>query len=200
MHIIAVSLRAAQLFYTTLPLFCVQETQLLALLKTTSEKSSLFAEILNLYKARVYRVVRKMVVSHEDADDIVQEVFIKVWQHLDTFQFDSHLFTWIYRIATNECLRFLKKKRRFSWLGTDYTDTLMQHLVSDSYLDPDDIQLRLQKAILLLPDKQRLVFNLRHFEELPYQKIAEITGTSVGALKASYHHAVLKIESYLNSY
>lgn len=138
-----------------------------------------------------------MVISHDDADDIVQDVFVKVWNNLDKFKGDSVLFTWIYRIATNEALQFLRKRRNRSWFGNDISEDLVEKLESDKHIDGDEVQLKLQKAILKLPDKQRLVFNLRYFEELTYEEIAAITESSVGALKASFHHATKKIEEFL---
>lgn len=139
-----------------------------------------------------------MVIDHEDADDLVQETFIKVWKNLDKFQGEAQLFTWIYRIATNECLRFLKKKRRrFLVPISDVTQELTQKIDTSPWIDGDEVQKKLQKALLTLPDKQRLVFNLKYFEEMKYETMAEVTGTSVGALKASYHLAVKKIEAHL---
>ena len=166
-------------------------------LKDMSTRRVAFPLLVNQYQRRVYGIVRKMVISHDDADDIVQEVFVKVWNNLDNFKGDSSLFTWIYRIATNESLQFLRKKRNQSWFKTDITEELENSLISDRHLDPDEIQRRLQKAILQLPDKQRLVFNLKYFEELTYEEIAEITDSTVGSLKASYHHATKKIEESL---
>lgn len=150
------------------------------------------------YQQRVYWHVRKMVIDHDDADDLTQEVFIKIHKHIDGFREDAQLFTWIYRIATNECLSFLnrKKKRFFLPIG-DVTAELSGKLDSGHNLSGDDIQIRLQKALLKLPDKQRVVFNMKYFEDLSYEEIAQITDTSVGALKASYHHAVKKIEDLL---
>ena len=138
-----------------------------------------------------------MVIDHDDADDVVQEVFIKVWKEIDRYRGDSELFTWIYRIATNEALQFLRKKKRRMLFSGDYNEVLERHLVNSMDIDGDEIQLKLQKAILTLPDKQRLIFNLKYFEELKYEEMSGITGTSVGSLKASYHHAVKKIEKYL---
>lgn len=150
------------------------------------------------YQERVYWHIRKMVIDHDDANDVVQEVFIKVWKNLDSFRADSSLFTWIYRIATNECLNFLrKKKRRFFIPIADVSTELMNKLDNDTNISGDEIQLRLQKALIKLPEKQRLVFNMKYFDELKFDQISEITGTSVGALKASYHHAVKKIEELI---
>ena len=147
----------------------------------------------------MYWHVRKMVIDHDDANAVTQDVFIKVWKNIDSFREDAKLFTWIYRIATNECLNFLnKKKRKFLIPIHDVSAELTSKLDSGAHIDGDEIQLKLQKALLKLPDKQRLVFNMKYFEELKFSEIAEITGTSEGALKASYHHAVKKIEEILN--
>ena len=141
-----------------------------------------------------------MVIDHDDTDDVVQEVFVKVYKHIDRFREDASLYTWIYRIATNECLSFLKKKKRRFFLPIhDLKSELVGKL--DQQLDPsgDEIQLKLQKALLTLPDKQRLVFNMKYFDEMKFDEIAKITGTSVGALKASHHHASKKIKAYLTT-
>jgi RNA polymerase sigma-70 factor (ECF subfamily) len=158
-----------------------------------------FNQLVRKYQSKVYWHVRKMVIAHDDADDLTQDVFIKVWNHLENFRQDASLYTWIYRIATNECLNFLSSKRRkfFLPLG-DVGAELAQKLEADESLAGDAVEKKLQKAILRLPDKQRLVFNLRYYDEMPYEQMAEVTGTSVGALKASYHHAVKKIEQYVN--
>ena len=157
-----------------------------------------FNQLVRKYQQRVYWHVRKMVVDHADADDLTQDVFVKVWQHLADFRQDAQLFTWIYRIATNECLSFLgSRRRRFLLPLTDVGAELAEKMEADPALAGDDIELTLQKAILTLPDKQRLVFHLRYYDEMPYEQMAEVTGTSVGALKASYHHAVRKVEAYV---
>ena len=139
-----------------------------------------------------------MVIDHDDADDVVQEVFIKIFKNLSGFREASQLFTWIYRIATNECLTFLKKQQRRQAQSLDDVSHELKHKFDDSaYISGDDIQRKLHKALLTLPDKQRLVFNMKYFEDLKYDEISEATGTSVGALKASYHLAVKKIEESL---
>ena len=139
-----------------------------------------------------------MVIDHEDADDLTQEVFIKVWKHLENFRQDSQLYTWLYRIATNECLNFLKsKKRKFFLPINDVEAELTAKIDQSDLIGGDEIQLKLQKALLKLPDKQRLVFNMKYYDDLKYEEISEILGTSVGALKASYHLAVKKIEEYV---
>lgn len=141
-----------------------------------------------------------MVIDHDDADDVTQEVFIKIHKAIDRFREDAQLYTWIYRIATNESLTFLKKKRRRFFLPIeDVSHELSKKLDSSPQISGDEIQIKLQKAMLKLPDKQRLVFNMRYYDELSYEDISEITETSVGALKASYHHAVKKIEDFLSA-
>ena len=151
------------------------------------------------YQERVYWHVRKMVIDHDDADDLVQEIFVKVWKNLKSFREDSKLYTWIYRIATNECLSFLKKKKRKYFISmNDVQGELSEQIDAQSSLSGDEIQLRLQKALLKLPDKQRMVFNMKYFDDMKFKDIAEITNTSEGALKASYHHAVKKIEEFIN--
>ncbi len=142
-----------------------------------------------------------MVIDHDDANDLTQEIFIKVWNNLEKFKEESKLFTWIYRIATNECLNFLKKKQRRQMVSLEDQPhpELASAFTSGSLISGDDIEMKLQQALLKLPDKQRLVFNLRYFDEMKFQEIAEITATSEGALKASYHHAVKKIEQFINT-
>ena len=141
-----------------------------------------------------------MVTTHEDADDVVQNTFIKVFKNLDKFKGDSKLYTWIYRIATNESLTYLKNRKKRHSESIDETENNIENkLVADAYFDGDSIQLLLQKAIIGLPDKQKAVFNLRYYEEMPYRDMSEILETSVGALKASYHHAVKKIEEFIKN-
>lgn len=157
-----------------------------------------FNLLLRKYQKRVYWLARKMVIDHDDANDISQEVFVKVWFHLEDFRQDSGLFTWIYRIATNECLGFLKKKKRRFFLPIgDVEGELCKKISSQDHFTGDEIQQKLQLAILKLPEKQRLVFNMKYFEEITYEEMSKIVGTSVGALKASYHHAVQKIQHSL---
>lgn len=156
--------------------------------------------LVRAYQQRVYWHVRKMVIDHDDADDITQEVFIKIHKAIENFREDSQLFTWIYRIATNECLNFLNKKRKRFFLPIeDISIQLSSKIDSSNDISGDEIQKKLQKALLHLPDKQRLVFNMRYYDDLSYEDMSQITSTSVGALKASYHHAVKKIEDYLTA-
>lgn len=163
-------------------------------------KRHAFQLLMDKYQRKIYSVIRKMVVSHEDADDLTQEVFIKVWSRLDGFQRHSQLFTWLYRIAVNECLSFLRRKRtRFFLPIEDISAELSHKLDSSPYISGEEIDFKLQKALLTLPDKQRLVFNMKYYEELSYEEMSAVLGTSVGALKASYHHAVKKIESFVRT-
>ena len=142
-----------------------------------------------------------MVIDHDDANDVTQEVFIKIHKYINNFREDSKLFTWIYRIATNECLTFLqRKKRRFFLPIGDLTEELTSKVDTTPHITGDEIQRKLQKVILKLPEKQRLVFNMKYFDDMTYEDMAEITNTSVGALKASYHHAVKKIEELLEDH
>lgn len=176
----------------------MEDKELLLKIRNPDSRNYGFNMLIRTYQQRVYWHVRKMVIDHDDADDLTQEIFIKIHKYIDTFREDSQLFTWIYRIATNECLSFLnKKKRKFFLPIEDVTQALIAKVDNDPDLDGDEIQKRLQKAILQLPDKQRLVFNMKYFDDMPYEQMAEVTKTSVGALKASFHHAVKKIEEYL---
>jgi RNA polymerase sigma factor (sigma-70 family) len=159
-----------------------------------------FSKLVNTYQERLYWHIRRIVIDHDDADDVLQNTFIKVFKHLDNFREDSQLFTWLYRIATNESISFLKKQRKHIFVSMDdVAHSLSSKLEADPQLSGDAIQLKLQQAILKLPNKQRLVFNMKYFEEMKYEEMSEILGTSVGALKASYHHAVKKIEAELKS-
>ena len=177
----------------------MEDKELLLKLRNPETRNYGFNLLVREYQKRVYWHVRKMVIDHDDADDITQEVFIKIHKHIDSFREDAQLYTWVYRIATNECLTFLKrKKRRFFLPIGDVEGELTAKLDSSSTLSGDEIQLKLQKVLLKLPDKQRLVFNMKYFDAMSYEQISEITDTTVGALKASYHHAVKKIEDYLS--
>jgi len=177
----------------------LEDKELLQKIRNPETRNYGFNMLVRAYQQRVYWLVRKMVVDHDDADDLTQEIFIKVHKAIDNFREDSQLFTWIYRIATNECLSYLsKKKRRFFLPIEDAGQHLVSKLDSSAHISGDDIQRKLQKALLTLPDKQRLVFNLKYFEEMPYEEMAAVTKTSVGALKASFHHAVKKIEDFLS--
>lgn len=173
------------------------DQELLALFKDNEKRNYAFNLIVRKYQEKLYWHIRKIVIKHDDADDILQNTFIKVWKGLDRFRADSKLYTWLYRIATNESLTFLKQqKTKYLMPIVDYEHHLKETLESDEYFNGDEIQRKLQKAILDLPEKQRVVFNMKYFDEMKYDDMAEILKTSVGALKASYHHAVKKIENY----
>jgi RNA polymerase sigma factor (sigma-70 family) len=159
-----------------------------------------FRLLIGKYQKQVYWLIRRMVIDHDDADDLVQETFIKVWKNLDAFRAESGIYTWIYRIACNEALSFLQRKKlKYSFILRDFNDRLGHKMKDDNFFSGNEIEFRLQKAILTLPEKQRLVFNLRYYDELKYEDMSEILGTSVGALKASYHIAVKKIEEILKT-
>lgn len=173
------------------------DKELLELFKELEKRNYAFNLIVRKYQEKLYWHIRKIVIRHDDTDDILQNTFIKVWKGLEGFREDSKLFTWLYRIATNESLTFLKQqKTKYLLPIVDYENQLKDTLESDLYFNGDEIQRNLQKAILDLPEKQRIVFNLKYFEEMKYDDMAEVLNTSVGALKASYHHAVKKIEKY----
>ncbi len=155
-----------------------------------------FKQIVEKYQRRVYWHVRRLVVDHDDADDVTQNTFIKAWKGLPGFKEDSQLFTWLYRIATNESFTFLKqKKANLNIPFEDVSYALHKTMIDDNFFTGDEIQKKLQKAILTLPEKQRLVFNMKYFDEMKYEEMSQVLGTSVGALKASYHIAVKKIEA-----
>jgi len=176
----------------------LNDIELVRLFKEDKNKEQVFTTIVKRYQERIYWQIRRLVVSHTDADDVMQNVFIKAWKALDEFREDAKLFTWLYRIATNESLTFLDQaKRRSSVSFEDVSETLENKLHSEKDFDEKKAVWKLQLAIQQLPEKQRVVFNLRYFEEMPYEEMSEILETSVGALKASYHHAVKKIEDYI---
>lgn len=154
-----------------------------------------FRELVKAYERPLYIVIRKMVLDHDETKDVLQETFIKVWENLDRFQSKSDLYTWVYRIAVNHCLAHLKKKKRIRLFGRD--DWPQAQISSEDTMGGDEMEKKLQEAILKLPDKQRMIFNLKYFEEMSYDQMARITDTSSGALRASYHHAVKKIEEYI---
>lgn len=159
-----------------------------------------FSDLVKEFSETLYWQIRKIVLSHDDANDVLQNTFIKVWSSIDNFRGDSKLSTWLYRIAVNESITFLNKQRSQNNISMDDADTfLLSRLEGDEYFDGDEAELKLQKAILTLPEKQRIVFNMRYFDDMKYEDMSEVLDTSVGALKASYHHAVKKIEDYLST-
>lgn len=174
------------------------DQQIVESLKDPSTREMAFRHLISKYKERLYWHIRKIVLNHDDADDVLQNSMIKIWNGLDSFRGESSLFTWLYRIATNESLTFLnQRKRRMATSLTEENEYLVENLESDTYFDGDEWQLLLQKAIAVLPEKQRLVFNMKYFDEIKYEDMAVILETSVGALKASYFHAVRKVEEYV---
>ena len=176
----------------------MDDKELLLKLRDPETRNYGFNLLVRKYQKKIYWHIRKMVIDHDDSDDLVQEVFVKVWKNLDKFREDAQLYTWIYRIATNECLNFLRKKKNKFFIPIhDVQNELAEKLDSSPYVDGDEIQLKLQKALLKLPNKQRLVFNMKYFDEMKYEEISKITQTTVGSLKANYHHAVKKIEEFL---
>lgn len=173
------------------------EREVLALLQDEKTQRRGFEMIVAQYSEQLYWQIRRMVYSHEDANDLLQNTFIKAWTNIDYFRGDAKLSTWLYRIALNECLTFLNKQRAATTVSLDDPEAdVLQKLESDPYFSGDKIQTTLQKALLTLPEKQRMVFNLKYYQEMKYEEMSEIFGTSVGALKASYYHAVKKIEKF----
>ncbi|WP_194973137.1 RNA polymerase sigma factor [Aquiflexum lacus] len=178
----------------------ISDLDLLQMIQNPGTREKGYRFLVEIYQRRIYGVIRKMVLIHEDADDITQNTFVKAFKNINNFRGNSSLFTWLYRIATNESLNFLqKKKKRFFFSFDDHEAAMENYLDHSGLITGDEIEKKLQKALLKLPDKQRLVFNLRYFEDLGYEEISQITGTSVGALKASYHHAAKKIENELQT-
>ena len=176
-----------------------KDTQILQLLRDPARKEQGFRLLVNTYGDRLYQHIRRMVHTHEDTDDVLQNTMVKVYRSVDRFREQSQLYTWLYRIATNESLTFLERQNRQRRLFADNTEgSLPMARAAEVELDGDEIRQRLDQAIATLPPKQKAVFNMRYFEEKSYQEMADVFTTSVGALKASYHHAVKKIESYLS--
>ena len=174
----------------------IAEETLVAQLKKKESKA--FELLIDMYKERLYWHIRRIVLDHDDADDVLQNTFIKVFRSIDNFKGDSKLYSWIYRIGTNEALTFIKVKSKKLGVGMgELQEMMMSRLEADVYFEGEAIQLKLQKAISTLPEKQKLVFNMKYFEEMKYEEISSILDTSVGGLKASYHLAVKKIETFL---
>lgn len=177
------------------------EKETIALLQDPTQQREAFERIVRTYSEQLYWQIRRLVLSHDDANDILQNTFIKAWTNIDYFRGDAKMSTWLYRIALNESLTFLNKQRANSQLSIDDTDTeMLNKLESDPYFDGDETQKIFIEAIKRLPEKQQMVFNLKYFKEMKYEEIAEILGTSIGGLKASYHHAVKKIETFLEKH
>lgn len=177
-----------------------QDEKILALFKEDSTKEQGFNLLVETYSEQLYWQIRRMVFVHEDADDVLQNLLIKVWRYLDNFQENSALHTWLFRIAYNESISHIRKnKKHLTIEDADVMDTLSQQLKADPYFDGNEVELKLQAAIAALPPKQRMVFNMKYYEEMPYSEMSDVLETSEGALKASYHHAVKKIEAFLKA-
>jgi RNA polymerase sigma factor (sigma-70 family) len=178
----------------------VDDAEILDKFREEKTRNEAFNLLLKKYQQKIYWHVRRMVVNHDDADDLVQDVFIKVWKSLINFRNDAQLYTWMYRIATNECITFLNKKKQKNNIPLDDVSyELAESLADSTYFNGDRAQQKLQEALLTLPDKQRLVFNMKYYDDMKYEEISDVLGTSVGALKASFHLAVKKIEAHLLS-
>jgi len=176
------------------------EDKIIQMLKTESLREKAFSWLVSEYSEQLYWQIRKIVLVHDDANDVLQNTFLKVWTNIGNFRGESKLLTWLYKIAINESITFINKQRTSHNIPIDdYDNYLSEKLEGDTYFDGDEAQLKLQKAILTLPEKQKIVFNMRYFDEMKYEEMSEILDTSVGALKASYHHAVKKIEEILSS-
>ncbi|MDD5149195.1 MAG: sigma-70 family RNA polymerase sigma factor [Flavobacterium sp.] len=177
-----------------------EEKEFIQELLNPKTQNQAFERLLKEYQSPLYNHIRNIVLNHDDTDDVLQNTFVKVYQHLKNFKGESKLFSWIYRIATNEALTFLNQKAKKNGVSSEtLQNKTIDNLKADVYFDGNEIQIKLQKAIVSLPEKQQLVFKMKYFEELKYEEISEILGTSVGALKASYHHAVKKIEAFVTA-
>lgn len=177
----------------------IEDHMILASFREEKTRELAFTQLVRKYQERLYWHVRRMVVAHDDANDIIQNVFIKVWKSLEHFREEANLYTWLYRIATNETLSWMEqqKKRTSISLSNDDDGSIANRLEAEKGFDANKLEWRLQQAIQSLPDKQKAVFNLRYYDEMPYEEMATVLDTSVGALKASYHHAVKKVEAFL---
>lgn len=176
------------------------DQEILEMYKDEQARNMSIHYMIQKYQQKLYWHIRKIVLSHDDTDDVLQNTFIKAWKGMENFKEESKLYTWLYRIATNESITFLRQKQRKNTTSLDTIEhSLSNSLESDSFFKADEIQMKLQKAILTLPEKQRIVFNMRYYDEMPYEQMSEILETSEGALKASYHHAAKKVEEYLTN-
>lgn len=175
----------------------LDDSKLVARLRDSSTCREAFGDLIKLYSEPLYRQIRRMVQSHDDTDDILQNTFMKAWQNIENFRGDAKLSTWLYKIAINECMTFLEKERKRRGLSLDDEESNMVALIqADTNIDGDQLAQKLREAVATLPEKQRLVFNMRYYDDMKYEQMSEIMGTSVGALKASYHLAVKKIEQF----
>jgi RNA polymerase sigma-70 factor (ECF subfamily) len=177
-----------------------EEKEFIEQLLNPKTQNQAFQKLLRDYQRPLYNHIRNIVLNHDDADDVLQNTFVKVFQYLKNFKGESKLFSWMYRIATNEAITFINQKaKRNGTTSEAMQNKIVDNLQADTYFDGNEIQFKLQKAIVLLPEKQQLVFKMKYYEEIKYEDMSEILGTSVGALKASYHHAVKKIEEYMKT-
>lgn len=176
-----------------------EEEELVKRLRDPQQCRKAFGDVIAIYSEPLYWHIRKMVINHDDANDLLQNTFLKAWSNIENFRGEARLSTWLYKIAINESITFLNKERQRLNVSIDDGDTfLIDKLESDEWFDGEELKRELQKAIAQLPEKQRLIFNMRYFDDMKYEDISEILGTSVGALKASFHHAVKKIEKYFS--
>lgn len=176
-----------------------EEKEFIKQLLHPETQNTAFEKLIKDFQRPLYAHIRSIVLNHDDASDVLQNVFIKVFRSLSKFKGESKLFSWVYRIATNESITFINQKAKKNNISNqEYAQREIDNLEADTYFDADAVQLKLQKAIVLLPEKQQLVFKMRYFQDLKYEEISSILGTTVGALKASYHHASKKIEEYMN--
>lgn len=176
------------------------EKKLIEDLQNPQTSRDAFGRLMREYGPRIYWQIRKMVTSHDDANDLLQNSFMKVWNNLHNFRGDARLLTWLYKIAINETINFINKERLRREITDGSDDSfLLSNIEADPYYDGDSLQTELLKAVASLPEKQRLVFNMRYFDDMKYEDISEILGTSVGALKASYHHAVKKVSDRISA-
>lgn len=177
------------------------DKELLHLFRQPENREKAFTDIIKKYQEKLYWHIRRMVVDHDDANDVLQNMFIKVWNALDNFREDSQLYTWLYRIATNESLTFIEQQKKRSSISlSDVESNLSNKIMADKHFDSNKLEWKLQIAIQQLPEKQRIVFNLRYYDEMPYEEMSRVLETSEGALKASYHHAVKKIEDFIRNH
>ena len=177
------------------------DSELLQQFRNPITKEKAYTILIKRYQEKLYWHVRRMVVDHDDANDVLQNVFIKVWNGLENFREDSQLYTWLYRIATNECLTYIEQQKKRTSVSLDEMGSGFSNKIrADSHFDANRLEWKLQLAIQQLPEKQRIVFNLRYYDEMPYEEMSRVLETSEGALKASYHHAVKKIEDYIKNH
>src|SRR6187551_3395637 len=179
----------------------IQDSELLTQFRDPATKEKAYTTIVKKYQEKLYWHVRRMVIEHEDANDVLQNVFIRVWNGLENFREDAQLYTWLYRVATNECLTYLEQQKKKSSVSlSDVEAGLSNRIIADKHFDANKLEWKLQLAIQQLPEKQRVVFNLRYYDEIPYEEMSRVLETSEGALKASYHHAVKKIEDFIKNH